>query len=171
MTEESNPATKDWVWISEFAKEVVDRDGGDYLTSGARSKRVQNRIIKAIKSGKLKVYQHDLHDFREELLWSDLDPPPSDDDYVTKRTSIEAWWCSARAGKPTVQQGLSTREAATHLRIIGALLELIKTPKTNRDSNSAVIAEIVQNYGDKPGISARTLEKKFAEAKRTLEAD
>lgn len=72
-------------------------------------------------------------------------------------------------GAPNDEKPLSTRERDTLLTIVGVLLELIQTHKAGRDSEAAVIKEILQNnYDDKPGISKRNLEQKFAEAKRIL---
>jgi len=68
-----------------------------------------------------------------------------------------------------VEKPLKSRERGTLLNIIGALLELIKSPREGRDSNAAVITELVENYDDKPGISKPTLENTFAEARRQLE--
>lgn len=60
------------------------------------------------------------------------------------------------------------RAETTYLTIIGALLELVRTPRPGRDSDAAVIRELIENYQDKPGISKTTLENKFAEARRRL---
>lgn len=63
---------------------------------------------------------------------------------------------------------LSLRKENTYLMIIGAMLELIKSPRDGRNSDAAVIRELVDNYNDKPGISQRNLESKFREAKEIL---
>lgn len=63
---------------------------------------------------------------------------------------------------------IDSRSEATYLMIIGALLELVRTPRAGRNSDAAVIKELVENYSDKPGISKTTLEVKFASAKRRL---
>lgn len=63
---------------------------------------------------------------------------------------------------------LTGRERDTLLTIIGVLLELIQSPKLGRDSEAAVIKEMLLNYDEKSGISKRTLEQKFAAAKRVL---
>ena len=60
------------------------------------------------------------------------------------------------------------RAEATYLTIIGALLELVRNPRPGRDSDAAVVRELTDNYGDKPGISKATLEDKFAKARRQL---
>ena len=60
------------------------------------------------------------------------------------------------------------RAEATYLTIIGALLELVRSPRQGRDSDAAVIRELIENYSDKPGISKTTLEGKFADARRRL---
>ncbi len=78
-----------------------------------------------------------------------------------------------KSGKGTpagLEKPLGDRERENLLNIIGALLELIKSPKENRDSNAAVIKEMLANYSDKPGIKGRTLEQKFAAATRSLQS-
>lgn len=60
------------------------------------------------------------------------------------------------------------RAEATYLTIIGALLELARNPRPGRDSDAAMIRELIENYSDKPGIAKSTLEAKFAEARRRL---
>ena len=68
------------------------------------------------------------------------------------------------------ERQLSARERNSLLVIIGALLELIQTPRPNRNSQAAIINELISNYGEKEGISKANLEKKFAIAKRVLTA-
>lgn len=63
---------------------------------------------------------------------------------------------------------LHPRAETTYLTIIGVLLELVRTPRSGRDSDAAVIRELIDNYSDKPGISKTTLEAKFADARRRL---
>lgn len=62
------------------------------------------------------------------------------------------------------------RERETFLNIIGVMLELLQTQKSGRDSDAAIIKEMIDNYGDKSGIKKRTLEEKFPAAKRSLAA-
>jgi hypothetical protein len=68
------------------------------------------------------------------------------------------------------------RAQATYLNIIGALLGLMlgKSPAGQPysifGSQAAVISALLGNYSDKAGITARTLEDKFAEAKRCLKS-
>jgi len=69
-----------------------------------------------------------------------------------------------------LERPLLDRERVNLLNIIGALLELIKSPKDNRDSNAAVIKEMLANYSDKPGIKERTLQEKFAAATCSLQS-
>ena len=70
--------------------------------------------------------------------------------------------------EPISDKPLSARERVTLLTIVGVMLELIQSHKPGRDSEAAVIKEMLQNYEEKPGISKRNLEQKFAEAKRVL---
>lgn len=61
------------------------------------------------------------------------------------------------------------RTEATYLNIIGAMLELLRSPRPGREeSDAAVIRELIENFSDKPGISKTTLEAKFADARRRL---
>lgn len=68
------------------------------------------------------------------------------------------------------------RAETTYLNIIGAMLALMlgKSPNGQAysvlDNQSAIIAALLGHHEGKPGISARTLEDKFAAAKRSLTA-
>lgn len=66
---------------------------------------------------------------------------------------------------------LHPKRETTYLNIIGALIELIQSPRDGRDGEAAVIREIVDNYGDRPGISKRNLEGVFPLAKKRLQSD
>jgi hypothetical protein len=67
------------------------------------------------------------------------------------------------------EKPLLTRERNSYLNIIGALLELIQSPRPGRErGQSAIIGELLQNYSEKEGISTSNLEKRFAEANRSL---
>lgn len=65
---------------------------------------------------------------------------------------------------------LHPKRETTYLNTIGALVELIQTPRSGRDSEAAVIREILDNYGERPGISKRTLEGLFPEAKKRVQS-
>lgn len=77
---------------------------------------------------------------------------------------------SVKKASAELEKPLIDRERENLLNIIGALLELIKSPKDKRDSNAAVIKELLANYSDKPGIKERTLQEKFAAATRSLQS-
>lgn len=66
---------------------------------------------------------------------------------------------------------LHPKRETTYLNTIGALVELIQTPRPGRDSDAAVIREILDNYSERPGISKRTLEALFPQAKKRLQSD
>lgn len=69
---------------------------------------------------------------------------------------------------------LSLRAETTYLNIIGAMLELTLgrtlqgQPTSVYRTQEALIAALVESNGAKLGIAQRTLERKFAEAKRRL---
>ena len=68
------------------------------------------------------------------------------------------------------------RAETTYLNIIGAMLALMLgkspagKPQSVFDNQAAIITALLGHHEGKPGISARTLEDKFAAAKRTLTA-
>ena len=64
-----------------------------------------------------------------------------------------------------------TRERRALLNIIGALVELIESPRPNRETDAGVIAELRENWPEKYGMSEGNLKKKFAEARRSLRED
>lgn len=67
------------------------------------------------------------------------------------------------------------RAETTYLNIIGAMVELflMKTPAGKAHSvftsRASVIDQLVASFGDKPGISKRGLEEKFADARKSLD--
>lgn len=71
--------------------------------------------------------------------------------------ALESSLQSSAAEKPLIP-----RERTNLLNIIGALLEL------NGGKEAGIIGELLEKYPEKPGIKKRTLEEKFAEAKRSL---
>ena len=71
----------------------------------------------------------------------------------------------------TNAKSLANREKVTLLNIIGVMLELMKSLKLGRNSDAAVIKEMIENYPEKQGISKRTLEEKFAAANKSLKAE
>ncbi len=87
---------------------------------------------------------------------------------VVKTKSIRSIIESLQQNPP---KDLSKNGEKAYLNIIGAMLELLKTPRQGRDSDAAVIRELVDNYGDKHGISKSNLDRKLPEAKRSLAAD
>ncbi len=66
------------------------------------------------------------------------------------------------------------RAETTYMNIIGGLLALMlgKSPagkaQSVYESQAAIISAMLAHHEGKPGIAARTLEEKFAAAKRSL---
>ena len=66
------------------------------------------------------------------------------------------------------------RAESTYLNIIGAMLELMLSkspggqPYSTLTSQAAIISALLAHHEGQPGIAARTLEEKFAAAKRSL---
>jgi hypothetical protein len=91
------------------------------------------------------------------------------DAIVAERDALQGERDSLRAAADAMGAP-AARAETTYLNIIGALLELVRNPRPNRNSDAAVIGELINNYGDKPGISKTTLEAKFADARRRLKS-
>lgn len=72
------------------------------------------------------------------------------------------------------QDPLSARSETTYQHIIGGLLTLLVGPSpagqphSSFKSQEAVISALISNFGDRLGIAARTLQAKFAAARRSL---
>lgn len=83
-----------------------------------------------------------------------------------------AYKSSAVDGKRSTQPG--PRSESTYLNIVGGLLTLLlgKSPNgipySSFDTLESVISALVAHFGDRSGISERTLWSKLAEAKRHL---
>lgn len=93
---------------------------------------------------------------------------PEDAFFVVTVASLLALENQVIAKSSSEVKEISSKERNTLLTIIGVLLELIQNHKPGRDSEAAVIQEMLLNYEEKTGIAKRTLEGKFAEAKRIL---
>jgi hypothetical protein len=74
------------------------------------------------------------------------------------------------------QCSLSDRAETTYLNIIGGMLTLMLgqspsgVPYSSFDTQDAIISALVAHYGKTMGIAERTLQSKFAQAKRQLQA-
>lgn len=84
---------------------------------------------------------------------------PRDCKWVVKTAEICKLEASLEREKA---QALTSRERTNLLNIIGALLEQLDQKET------ALISVLLERHGEKPGIKERTLQQKFAEAKRSL---
>ncbi|MCB1633833.1 MAG: hypothetical protein KDI37_00340 [Xanthomonadales bacterium] len=79
--------------------------------------------------------------------------------------------------QPNTEAQLGSRKETNYLNIIGALVELLAqrcagdaSAGRSTVSQAAIIAALLDAHGGKPGINERTLQSKFAEAKRSLRA-
>lgn len=87
---------------------------------------------------------------------------PEDHVLVVRRANLDRFIQQHSALPAPVNDALTARERTTLLNIIGALLEM------NGGKEAGIIGDLLDRYLDKPGIKKRTLEEKFAEAKRSL---
>ena len=93
---------------------------------------------------------------------------PSDSALVIRTRALNNFENSLSETKVDAESVLKPRERDTFLNIIGVMLELLQTPKPGRTSDAAIIREMIDNYPEKQGIAKRTLEKKFADANKSL---
>lgn len=106
--------------------------------------------------------------YGRDLLHETVDELPQARATIEQQTAEIERLCAELASCHPPAEELAPRERTSLLNIIGALLELVRTPRQGRDSDAAVIAELLDNYPEKQGIARSTLEAKFAEAKRSL---
>ncbi len=95
-------------------------------------------------------------------------PNPAEWDISISESNTVRGEVGTRTVAAELNKPISDKERDNLLRLIGALLELVQSPRPGRDSDAAVIRELVDNYGDKPGMSKSNLDRKIPEAKRSL---
>lgn len=99
---------------------------------------------------------------------------PKDSALVVRPTAIQEFLAALLYSDHPQSEPLDQRAETTYLNIIGGLLEIMlnKTMPGSKHrvfgNQSAIIQSILEKYNDKHGISQRTLDDKFAKAKRTL---
>lgn len=99
---------------------------------------------------------------------------PDDAVWVVKTAALREFERSVSGKSASTEKPLGKREEATLLNITGALLSLLlgKTPAGKSQSvfkdQAAVIDALLASHEGKAGIAKRTLEEKFAQAKRNL---
>lgn len=96
---------------------------------------------------------------------------PEDRVFVLRKECLDAFINEHSTIPKETVKPLGAREHKSYLNIIGAMLELLQNPRAGRVDDAAIVRELVQNYGDKYGISESNLNRKFPEAKRSLRAD
>ncbi len=101
---------------------------------------------------------------------------PDDATIVVRPASLTNLTRSLEDADALLPQQLSVREQTSYLNIIAGLLDLMlgKTPSGKAQSvftsQSAIISALTAHHHGKQGITQRTLEQKFAEARRSLGA-
>ena len=92
------------------------------------------------------------------------------DNLITERDALKS--CIEKMS--TESKTINQRSETSYLNIIGAMLDLMLTssPAGQKHSifanQSAIISALLGYHRDKPGISDRTLESKFSEAKKSI---
>jgi hypothetical protein len=159
-------------------------DDNEYqVGSLAHLEKIELHIIaKKLDSIKAEVLLNEHKELRKQFLERRKSEPRKsrfypagglpDDAVLVVRTNALIEFEQSLIGKSeATKKSPSTREHTSYLNIIGALMELIKSPKAGRSDDASVIRELVENYGDKYGISQSNLNRKIPEARRSLTAD
>lgn len=99
---------------------------------------------------------------------------PDDSVLVVRTKALIEFLDGLNDSEAAQETPLTERAETTYLNIIGGLLELMLDPDATErkrflfGNQSAIIAELLNRYPSRAGMSQRTLEKKFAAAKRSL---
>ena len=93
---------------------------------------------------------------------------PDDCMFAVRADALLQFEQSMNEDASKLEKPLQPRERETLLNIIAVMLEFLQNPRPGRTSEAAVIAEMIENYGEKPGIKERTLQEKFSLAKRNF---
>lgn len=161
-------ALKDWVHslLTNTGGELITLDG--YFVSDAEG--TMWRILEHSPGGKYKAPDGTTKKMESFYHPSGEFPDPAE--LVIQRTDIEAFEACLAQGDQATPAETGPRERQTHLNIVAGLLGLIlgKTPAGKRqsvfESQAAVIEALLAHHEGKQGITKRTLEEKFAQAKR-----
>jgi hypothetical protein len=101
---------------------------------------------------------------------------PRDGVLVVRTDALREFEASVNDIDPKAEKPLGDRAETTYLNIIGGLLGLLLgkspagKPQSVFENQATVIDGLLAHHDGKPGISRRTLEEKFAVAKRNLTA-
>jgi hypothetical protein len=166
-------ALKDWVHslLTNTGGELITLDG--YFVSDAEG--TMWRILEHNPGGKYKAPDGTVKKLEPFYHPSGEFPDPAE--LVFQRTDIEAFEADVAQGNQAAPAKTGPRERQTLLNIVAGMLDLMlgKTPAGNPQSvfksQAAVIDALLAHHEGKQGITKRTLEEKFAQAKRGLATD
>ena len=159
----------DSIWFSS--------EKSDILKEGRKDAKKLYRILsRAADLGEFGPVRYGLEGetIAPPVVWQDWVQFANDNDLICAKSFVEA--VAAHSPSANTVDELHPRSEATYQRIIGGLIQLL-TGETSGKANSifrnqeAVVQALVFNYGDRDGISERTLDEKFAKAKARLRQD
>lgn len=163
-------ALKDWVHslLTNTGGELITLDG--YFVSDAEG--TMWRILEHNPGSKYKAPDGTTKKLGPFYHPSSEFPDPAE--LVIRRTDIEAFEACVAQGTQAAPAETGPRERQTYLNIVAGLLDLMlgKTPagkpRSVFESQAAIIDALMAHHEGKQGITKRTLEEKFAHAKRGL---
>lgn len=166
-------ALNDWVHslLTNTGGKLISLDG--YFVSDAKG--TMWRILEHNPGGEYKTQDGTVRKVKPFYHPSGMFPDPAE--LVIRRADIEAFEARVAQGDQTIRPETGPRERQTLLNILAGLLGLMlgKTPAGKSQSvfgsQAAIIEALLAHYEGKSGITKRTLEEKFAQAKRGFGAD
>ncbi|MFO1435500.1 MAG: hypothetical protein U1F34_03730 [Gammaproteobacteria bacterium] len=166
-------ALKDWVHslLTNTGGELITLDG--FFVSDAEG--TMWRILEHNPGGEYQAPDGTVKKLKPSYHPSGVFPDAAE--LVIRRADIEAFEASVAQGEQATGQETGSRERQTLLNVLAGLLGLMlgKTPagkpQSVYESQAAIIEALLAHYQGKSGISKRTLEEKFAQAKRGFNAD
>ncbi len=165
-------ALKEWVHslLTDTGGELISLEG--YFVSD--SEGAMWRILEHNSGGKIKLPDGTIK--RMESFHHPSGAFPDSAELVIRRSDIKSFEGRITEGNQSSPTAISPRERETLLNIAGGLLDLLLgrspggKPQSVFESQAAIIDALLARHEDKPGITRRTLEDKFAQAKRNLKS-
>lgn len=163
-------ALKEWVHslLTDTGGELISLEG--YFVSD--SEGAMWRILEHNLGGKIKLPDGTIKKMESFYYPTGAFPDPAE--LVIRRSDIESFEGRITEGNQLPPAAISPRERETFLNIAGGLLGLLLErspggkPQSLFETQSAIIDALLVRHEGKPGITKRTLEDKFAQAKRNL---
>lgn len=164
--------------LKEWVHSLLTNTGGDLITLDgyfvSDKLGAMWRILEHSPGGEYRRPDGTIRKLESFYHPSGTFPDPAE--LVIRRSDIEVFEVRIAQGNQSAPTSISPRERETLLNIAGGLLGLLLgetpggKPQSVFESQAAIIDALLARHEDKPGITKRTLEDKFSQAKRNLKS-